>query len=84
MKTANPWLESTDVHFGALSAVIMEGCAPASLIRVETSAGFHPTAEENLAGRVAFRQGIGPKHRACSFGTAFWSDCLCRQTVRFF
>jgi len=42
---------------GALCAAILDRCAPASVAGVEPSAGFLRTANENLAGRAALRQG---------------------------
>jgi SAM-dependent methyltransferase len=42
---------------GALCAAIMDRCSPSSVAGVEPSAGFLKTAKENLAGRVALRQG---------------------------
>lgn len=42
---------------GALSAAIVDRCAPASVAGVEPSEGFLKTAREHLAGRVAFHQG---------------------------
>jgi SAM-dependent methyltransferase len=42
---------------GALSAAIVDVCAPASVAGVEPSEGFLNTARENLAQRAALRQG---------------------------
>jgi SAM-dependent methyltransferase len=42
---------------GALCAAIVDHCSPSSVAGVEPSAGFLKTAKENLAGRVALRQG---------------------------
>jgi SAM-dependent methyltransferase len=42
---------------GALSAAILDGCAPASVDGVEPSEGFLKTAKQNLAGRVTLHQG---------------------------
>ena len=42
---------------GALSAAILDRCAPASVAGVEPSEGFLKTAQENLAGRAALHQG---------------------------
>lgn len=42
---------------GALSAAILDRCAPASVAGVEPSEGFLKTAKENLAGRAALHQG---------------------------
>ena len=43
---------------GALSAAIVDHCAPSSVAGVEPSEGFLQTAKENLAGRVALHQGV--------------------------
>ena len=43
---------------GALSAAIVDRCAPSSVAGVEPSEGFLQTAKENLAGRVALHQGV--------------------------
>ncbi|NKE68249.1 methyltransferase domain-containing protein [Ramlibacter sp. RBP-2] len=42
---------------GALSAAILEGCAPAAVSGVEPSEGFLAAAGESLAGRVALQRG---------------------------
>lgn len=42
---------------GALSAAILDRCAPARVIAVDPSAGFLETAAANLAGRAEVRQG---------------------------
>lgn len=42
---------------GALSAAIIDHCAPASVTGVEPSAGFLATAAENLAGRAVLHPG---------------------------
>lgn len=42
---------------GALSASILDSCAPASVIGIEPSAGFLQTASTNLAGRAVLRSG---------------------------
>lgn len=42
---------------GALSAAILEHCAPASLAGVEPSPGFLDSARQNLAGKAALHQG---------------------------
>ena len=42
---------------GALSAAILDHCAPASVAGVEPSEGFLKTAQENLGDRVALQQG---------------------------
>ena len=42
---------------GALSAAILEQCAPASLAGVDPSPGFLDSAKQNLAGRAALHQG---------------------------
>ena len=42
---------------GALCAAIVDRCSPSSVTGVEPSEGFLKTATENLAGRVALRQG---------------------------
>ncbi|HVJ22584.1 MAG TPA: methyltransferase domain-containing protein [Burkholderiales bacterium] len=42
---------------GALSAAILEHCAPASLAGVEPSPGFLASARQNLAGKAALHQG---------------------------
>jgi SAM-dependent methyltransferase len=45
---------------GALSAAIVEGCAPAALIGIDPSAGFIATARARIADpRVRFEQGDG-------------------------
>src|ERR671918_10302 len=43
---------------GALSAAIVDHCAPSAVAGVEPSEGFLQTAKENLAGRVALHQGL--------------------------
>ena len=42
---------------GALSAAILEHCAPAAVTGVEPSDGFLASARQNLAGRVALHKG---------------------------
>jgi trans-aconitate methyltransferase len=42
---------------GALSATILERCAPARLVGVEPSRGFLDTAKQRLAGRMEFHDG---------------------------
>ena len=42
---------------GALSAAILDSCAPASVDGVEPSEGFLKTAKQNLAGRATLHQG---------------------------
>lgn len=42
---------------GALSAAILDQCAPSSVVGVEPSAGFLAKANDQLAGRVLFRLG---------------------------
>ena len=42
---------------GALSAAIVDHCAPSSVAAVEPSEGFLNTAKDNLAGRAALYQG---------------------------
>jgi SAM-dependent methyltransferase len=42
---------------GALSAAILEHCAPAALAAVEPSEGFRTSAQRNLAGRAALHAG---------------------------
>ncbi|HYA46547.1 MAG TPA: class I SAM-dependent methyltransferase [Burkholderiales bacterium] len=42
---------------GALCAAIVDRCSPASVTGVEPSEGFLKSANENLAGRAALRQG---------------------------
>jgi len=42
---------------GALSAAILDRCAPASVTGIEPSAGFLKTAQQNIAGRATLRQG---------------------------
>ena len=42
---------------GALSAAILDHCAPSSVVGVEPSEGFLETARENLAGRATLHQG---------------------------
>lgn len=42
---------------GALSAAVLDQCAPASVTGIEPSEGFLRTAGENLAGRAALYQG---------------------------
>ncbi|MBL8472842.1 MAG: methyltransferase domain-containing protein [Rhodocyclaceae bacterium] len=42
---------------GALSAAILDGCAPAAVAGVEPSDGFRNTAQENLAGRAQLYPG---------------------------
>jgi SAM-dependent methyltransferase len=42
---------------GALSAAILEHCAPAALAAVDPSPGFLDSARRNLAGRAALQQG---------------------------
>ena len=42
---------------GALSAAILDRCAPASVAAVEPSPGFRDTAQRNLAGRAAVHAG---------------------------
>lgn len=42
---------------GALSAAILEQCAPASLAGVDPSPGFLDSARQNLAGKAALHQG---------------------------
>lgn len=42
---------------GALSAAILEHCAPASLAGVEPSEGFLGSAKQNLAGRAVLKKG---------------------------
>lgn len=42
---------------GALTAAILDRCAPASVAAVEPSPGFRATAQRNLAGRAAVHPG---------------------------
>jgi|SRR5437762_102869 len=42
---------------GALCAAILDSCSPSCVIGVEPSQGFLAKAQEQLAGRVALRQG---------------------------
>jgi SAM-dependent methyltransferase len=52
---------------GALCAAILDHCSPSSVAGVEPSEGFLKTAQENLAGRAALRQGSAT---AIPFGDA--------------
>jgi SAM-dependent methyltransferase len=42
---------------GALSAAILDRCAPSSVTGIEPSAGFLKTAQQNLTGRATLQQG---------------------------
>jgi len=42
---------------GALSAAILDRCAPSAITGIEPSEGFLKTARENLAGRATLQQG---------------------------
>ena len=53
---------------GALSAAILEHCAPATVTGVEPSEGFLKSAEKNLRGKASLRQGSAaalPLEAAC-------------------
>jgi SAM-dependent methyltransferase len=42
---------------GALSAAILDRCAPSSVTGIEPSAGFLKTAQQNIGGRATLQQG---------------------------
>lgn len=56
MPPGRRWLD-VGCGTGALSAAIVDHCRPSSVAGIEPSEGFLKTAKENLAGRVALRQG---------------------------
>lgn len=56
LPSGRAWLD-VGCGTGALSAAILEGCSPATVVGVEPSAGFLATARKNLGERVVLHQG---------------------------
>jgi SAM-dependent methyltransferase len=54
--TGRRWLD-VGCGTGALSAAIVDRCAPASIVGVDPADGFLATAKGHLGGRVTFRRG---------------------------
>src|SRR6186713_119123 len=67
LPTGRRWLD-VGCGTGALSAAILEHCAPATVTGVEPSEGFLKSAEKNLRGKASLRQGSAaalPLEAAC-------------------